>query len=105
MSLKRRTKLEKFILQENQNTALTGKLLGLFNVKYIFSFRENIGIEINKIKDYNLGKSYAGKLNLFENYQNLPRAFFVPEAKVIKDEESVFTAITDINFLPNRTVL
>ena len=105
LSLKRRTKLEKFILQENQNTALTGKLLGLFNVKYIFSFRENIGIEINKIKDYNLGKSYAGKLNLFENYQNLPRAFFVPEAEVIKDEESVFTAITDINFLPNRTVI
>ncbi|MBI2034246.1 MAG: YfhO family protein [Candidatus Levybacteria bacterium] len=105
LGIKRRTRLEKFLLSENQNTALTGKLLGLFNVKYILSFRDSIGIEINKIKDYDLGKSYAGKLNLFENYQNLPRAFFVPEANIIKDEESVFTAITDINFLPNRTVI
>lgn len=105
LGIKRRTRLEKFLLQENQNTALTGKLLGLFNVKYILSFRESIGIEIAKVKDFDLGNSYAGKLNLFENYQNLSRAFFVPEAKIIKDEDSVFTAITDINFLPNRTVI
>ncbi len=105
LSLQRRNRVENFLLKENQNPALTGKILGLYNVKYLISFADQLGIEITKIGEYNLGPAYASPVNIFENMQVMPRVYFVPEAEVAQNKEEAFQKITDPNFLPTKTVI
>jgi hypothetical protein len=105
LGVKRRGKLENWLLNENQNAVLVGKVLGTFNVKYILGFAEEIGIEIEKIEEYNLGEDFAVPLNLFENKQVIPRAVFVPEAEVVQDEDAAFDRLISLEFLPTKTVI
>ena len=105
LGTKRRNRLENFLLRENQNAALIGKLLGMFNVKYIISFADWMGIEIQPIEEYGLGDQYATTLKLFENLQVMSRVFYVPSAEVIKGEEKVFTKLKDLEFNPTTSVI
>jgi hypothetical protein len=103
--LKRRHRLENFLLKENRSPVITGKILGTFNVKYIISFAESIGIEIEKIEEYDLGEQFASSLKLFKNNQVIPRVLFLPEAKVVEDEEAAFKRLIALEFLPTKTVI
>lgn len=105
LGLRRRNRLENFLIRENQNAVLTGKLLGTYNVKYILSFSEALGIEINKLEEYDLGEQFASPLRLFENHQVMPRTYFVPEAEVTTDPEAVFDKLVELEFLPTKTVI
>lgn len=105
LGIERRNRLENYLLNENQSTILIGKLLGMFNVKYILSFSEALGIEIDKIEEYDLGEQFATPLNLFENKQFMPRIFFTPQAEVIKDEKAIFDRMADLEFNPTTTVI
>lgn len=105
LGLKRRHRLENFLIKENQSPVLTGKILGTYNVKYIISFAEALGIEIEKIEEYDLGEQFATTLKLFKNNQAIPRTLFIPEAEVISDEEAVFRKVIELEFLPTKTVI
>jgi uncharacterized membrane protein YfhO len=105
LGLKRRHRLENFLLKENRSPVITGKILGTFNVKYIISFAESIGIEIEKIEEYDLGEQFASSLKLFKNNQVIPRVLFLPEAKVVEDEEAAFKRLIALEFLPTKTVI
>lgn len=104
LGLERRSKLENFILKENQNPVLTGKILGMFNVKYLLSFSESLGIEINPLQSYTLS-TYATPLILFENNQFMPRVYFTPEAEVVKNGDAALEKIKSPDLLPIKTVI
>lgn len=105
LSTKRRNRVENFLIRENQDSVLTGKLLGTFNVKYILTFAETLGIEIELLEEFEMGEEYATTLKLFKNNQFIPRAIFVPEAEIINDEEAVFDRLISLDFLPTKTVI
>jgi len=105
LGLTRRNRLENYLLYENQDPVVTGKILGIFNVKYITSFSESLGIEIEKIEEYDLGKQFATSLKLFKNNMVMPRVSFVPEAEVIQDGEAILRRLSHTEFLPTKTVI
>ena len=105
LGLKRRHRLENFLLYENSDPLIIGKILGTFNVKYIVSFADAIGLEIEKVKEFDLGDQFASSIKLFENKQVIPRAIFVPEAEVLPNEDAVFERLKSLEFLPTKTVL
>lgn len=104
LNFQRRNKLERYLLDEIGETNLS-KILGILNVKYLLSFAPTGGLEMNKVNEIDLGKYYAGKLFVYENLQVLPRVYFVPEAKVIKDEQALFDNFVGNDFYPLKTVL
>jgi hypothetical protein len=105
LGTQRRNDLENFILKENQDAIILGKILGTFNVKYIVTFAQEVGIEIELLEDYDLGEAFASKLGLFENKQVLPRAYIVPEAKLVNSADEAFEALKNIQVLPTKTVI
>ncbi|MDP2663866.1 MAG: YfhO family protein, partial [bacterium] len=105
LSPRKRNRLERFLLDENQNEITMAKLLGMFNVRYILTFAERGGFEMTEKVKVDLGREFGMPLRVFENGENMPRWYFVPEAKVIPDEEALLTAMADQKFLPIRTVL
>ncbi len=49
---------------------------------------------------------YQGRtIQIFENLYNLPRAFFVPQYQIIKDNKSIMTTIKSNTFNPRKTVI
>lgn len=104
-NFKRRNHLERWLLNEAQDPIKTGKILGLFNVKYILSLSPVGGPEMELVKEIDLGESFLEKLRIFENKQNMERIYYVPEAEVITSETALFTKLGDYSFYPARTVL
>lgn len=104
LNYKRRNEMERYLSGTTDQVSF-GKLLGLYNVKYLLSFSDTGGLEIEKVKEIDLGKSFGTTLKIFENKQNMPRIYFVPEAKVVPSEERYFEELTNPNFYPAKTVL
>lgn len=101
----RRNKLERWLLHEATDPIVVGKILGLFNVKYLLTFSPVGGFEMELKKEIDLGQSYSEKLRIFENKQNVPRIYYIPEAKVIISETGLFSELANYSFYPARTVL
>ena len=73
------------------------EILSLLNVKYLissFSLRD---------KDFKLVR--GGKVKMYENLQALPRAYLVPKAIMLKDDEQVLRAMQEVNFNPRESIL
>lgn len=51
------------------------------------------------------GPRYAGEVNLYETAAFLPRAFFVPEARVIQDSSRILDELARYSFRPDREVI
>ncbi|MDP3955056.1 MAG: YfhO family protein, partial [bacterium] len=105
LSSRKRNDLERWLLNENHDQITIGKVLGMFNVKYILTFAQEGGFEMKEKASLDLGKEFGLPLKIFENLQVMPRVFYVPEAKVIRDEEAILNEFADSKFLPTRTVI
>jgi len=73
------------------------EILNLLNVKYLissFNLRD---------KDFKL--IHGGKVKIYENLQVLPRAYLVPKAIMLKDNEKVLKTIQEVNFNPRASIL
>jgi hypothetical protein len=73
------------------------EILSLLNVKYVissFSLRD---------KDFKLIS--GGKVKIYENLKVLPRAYLVPKAIMLKDDEEVLNALQEVNFNPRKSIL
>lgn len=73
------------------------EILNLFNVKYLissFSLRD---------EDFKLIR--GGKVKIYENLGVLPRAYLVPKAIMLKNDEEVLKTIQEVNFNPKKSIL
>lgn len=105
LSVRRRNDIEYYLLYGNDNPVNTGRILGMYSVKYILSFSDYLGVEVYQEKKIDLGKPFNAPLYLYRNELAIPRVYFAPEAEYISDSNALFEKIKDINFLPNKTVL
>ncbi len=105
LGISRRNEVENFLLYENKDEVAFGKILGLFNVKYLINFGDPPAIEMYSEEEYDLGKYYTQKLKLIRNDLVVPRVYFVPEAKVVKSGKEAFDNIISINHLGPKTVI
>ena len=71
------------------------RLLSLMNVKYILDDGEIPG----------LNPVFADGMRVYRNDDALPRAYVVPQAQVISDEEGLLTELSGQTFDPRRVVL
>jgi hypothetical protein len=104
-NFKRRNHLERWLLNEATDQIAIGKVLGLFNVKYILSFAPVGGFEMELKKEIDLGEFFMEKIRIFENKQSMERIYYVPEAEVVESETALFSKIQAEAFYPSRTVL
>ena len=105
LSNARRDRVEEFLTSENENQVVTGKVLGLFNVKYVITFADYVGIEIFEESTLDLGEQFGTKLKLFRNDQVLPRIYFTPEALVAENEDEAFKKVTSLEHYGPKTVI
>lgn len=105
LSLERRNKIENYLLSGDANQVVLGKLLGLYNVKYIISFFDIPGIEIYKENEVDLGANFGEKIKIFRNDQVLPHVYFVPEAKYVESEQDAFNNVVSLEHLGPKTVI
>jgi len=73
------------------------EILNVLNVKYLissFNLRD---------KDFKL--IHGGKVKIYENLEVLPRAYLVPKAIMLKDNEEVLKALQEVNFNPRESIL
>lgn len=74
------------------------QLVSLLNIKYLL-FTQGIDDErLKKVFD-------DGEVKIFENLEVLPRAFVVPEFKVIKNEEDILKELRSIEFDPRKYII
>lgn len=74
---------------------LASSLLDFLNVKYIVS--------VDEIDQVGYTLVYAGEMRIYRNDDHLPRAFVVPQARVITDPQELLAALR--SFDPRREVL
>jgi hypothetical protein len=72
------------------------KLLRMLNVKYILTK--------NKIEE-DLELVYDGEIKIYEDPKALPRAWIVPQAKVLKTKEEIFKELKNPGFDPRKVVI
>ena len=73
------------------------KFLQLLNVKYILADREFRGEDLELV--------YDGEIKICEDLKAYPRAWVVPEAKVLKTKEEIFEELRSPDFDPRKTVI
>lgn len=105
LSVLRRSQFEQWLLNEVKDEFMLGKVLGMFNVKYLLTYLSTENPEHELKKEIDLGKEFGTTLKVYENKQNMKRAFFVPEAKVITDEDQILKEMASFEFYPFRTVI
>ena len=105
LSLKERNRVENYLLYESADPLVTAKILGIYNVKYIISYSESLGIDIEKLEEVDLGKQFGTTVKLFKNNFVMPRVFFTPEAEVIKDDEATLKRFAEAEFFPRQSVI
>lgn len=47
----------------------------------------------------------GGKFKVYKNAKYLPRAFFVPKARIIKDRENILNILSSPEFDPKKEVI
>lgn len=84
----------------------TSALLDLLNAKYIVTISDP-GEEMVSLErsDPTLDLVYDGEVNVYENEDVLPRAFFVPEFKVVEDRSAALEVLTGDDFDPSAYVI
>jgi hypothetical protein len=84
----------------------TSPMLDLLNAKYIITIAEP-GEEMVSLEraDPNLGLMYHGEVNIYENKDALPRAFLVPESRVVEDRAAALRALSSDEFDPSAYVI
>ncbi len=105
LSISRRNSVENNLLRGNFEPFVIPKVLGMYSVKYITSFSDMTGNEIYKEKEYDLGKDFASKLNLFRNDIVIPIISYLPEAEYLPDEKDVFKKMFTIEHNPAKTII
>jgi len=73
------------------------EIFNLFNVKYIISSFSLQDEDFKLIRD--------GRIKIYENLGVMPRAYLVPKAIMLKDDEDVLETIQEVNFSPRETIL
>ncbi|HID65071.1 MAG TPA: hypothetical protein EYP49_20320, partial [Anaerolineae bacterium] len=71
------------------------RLLSLMNVKYILDYGEIPGLNL----------VFADGVRIYRNDDALPRAYVVPQAQVMPDDEELLAELLSQTFDPRRTVL
>jgi hypothetical protein len=84
----------------------TSPLLDLLNAKYIITIADP-GEEMVSLErsDPTLGLAYDGEVNIYENGDALPRAFFVPEFRVVEDRAAALEVLSSGDFDPSAYVI
>ncbi|MEW6095922.1 MAG: YfhO family protein [bacterium] len=78
------------------------QLSKLTNVKYIISKFE---IPYPYLKLVYKEEKYGEEFRLYENMSYLPRAFFVPKTRVVKDRQEILNILTSRDFDPQKEVI
>jgi hypothetical protein len=104
LSLRNRNKIENYLLNDKSND-YTGKILGMYNVKYAITYSDSLGKDMKNILEYDSGNPYILSLKLYENTRVLPRVFFVPDAKIVQNENDFLDTIKADSFDPETTVI
>ena len=73
------------------------RLYDMMNIRYVVSPQKEIGEGYERLEETRL-------VNLFLNHHSLPRAYLVPQAKVLKDRQSILKMIASPGFDPENTV-
>ncbi|MCX5687867.1 MAG: YfhO family protein [Candidatus Omnitrophica bacterium] len=97
-SLYNRRQIEVMDIIGRSKTPGETNILNLLNVKYIISPKDL------KINGYKMVKK-AAKVNIYENENFLPRAFFSGKAIVIKDESEILKKLKNEDFEPEKEVI
>jgi hypothetical protein len=86
--------------------ATVSPLLDLLNAKYIVTISDP-GEEMVSLErsDPTLDLVYDGEVNVYENEDVLPRAFLVPEFKVVEDRSAALEVLTGDDFDPSAYVI
>lgn len=94
----------KFInqFQSGSNFFNVQRLLNLINVKYIISKYE---IPSNQVKLVYMNDQEGKEIRVYENLICLPRAFFVPKARIVKDRENILNMLSSPKFDPKEEVI
>jgi hypothetical protein len=76
------------------------------NAKYVITIADP-GEEMVSLErsDPNLGLAYDGEVNIYENRDALPRAFFVPTFKVVEDRAAALDVLSSEGFDPSAYVI
>lgn len=77
------------------------ELINLFNIKYIISVEQLIP----ELIQHNWGLVYDKGIYIYKNKSAFSRAFFVPEAIFLAQEEEVFNTVGAMNFDPRNQVI
>ncbi len=73
------------------------KFLQLLNVRYVL-------VE-NELNGEGLKPVYDGEIKIYEDMKAFPRAWIVPEAKILKRKEDIFEEMRNPGFNPGKTVI
>ena len=101
----RHYQFENWLLNDVKNEFILGKVLGMFNVKYLLTYAQTGNPEFQLKEEIDLGEIFGSNLKIYENLQNMGPVYYVPEAKIIKDETQVLKEMADLNFYPPKTVI
>jgi len=80
-------------------TRYNSPLLDVFNVKYIITPPDQA------IKEKEFKLVYDQEVRIYENKKVLPRAFLVPQVKIIEDKKEILNALADPKFEPLQTAI
>ncbi len=84
----------------NNNPGRHTRIYDMYNVRFVI-VRDGTPLD----DQYTLAYDAPGPLAVYENPDPLPRAWLVPAARVLPDEEDVLSAIKQPSFEPLHTVL
>ena len=101
----RHYQFENWLLKDIQNEYMLGKVLGMFNVKYLITFMDTANSELVLEKEIDLGSDFGTSLKIYENKQFMDRLFFVPQALVIAKPDEILAKMAGFDFLPTREVI
>ncbi|HAV42603.1 TPA: hypothetical protein DCX15_01100 [bacterium] len=73
------------------------KFLQVLNVKYILAENELEGEDLKPV--------YDGEIKIYEDLKAFPRAWIVPEGKVLKTKEEIFDELKSLDFDPKKAVI
>jgi len=87
-------------------SSTTSPLLDLLNAKYVVTMAD-AGAEMVALEqsDPSLELVFDGEVKVYENHDVLPRAFFVPDYKVVGNREGVLRELSADDFDPSAVVI
>ncbi len=102
LGLKERAFLENFLTKNNLPGSYLSRILGLWNVKYIYSFSDFPSPNFLLSQSYTLDSSFGVPLQVYKNEFVQPRAFFVSDIRKRAQPDAVLTELLDPAIAPEK---